>query len=389
MCSFSGDIREYPGVVVDEFTTHSHEEGIAFFLSHAHSDHMKGLIRFADSLSISYITLYMTEITKSILFADTSLRNVLLGRVEIVQVNCSINLELRKGVKVTVTPLQTGHCPGAVMFLFEGDKGNILYTGDFRLDLRDLRETRLFRDETELIKIKTIYLDTTFCNPCANKFITREEAKNVILDKITEWFESAEDNSVCMWFPCLGYEYLIPHIHIRSGFKVNISSSKLCLQYEAISQLRDYITRDDSRIRIVSELAQGNLEPKVLVVKPSVQWFVQNSKLSFNSVYIPECGLLRVQHSNHSSYTEIIEFVRGLAPERIVPIATPVFSSSPQCAITRLKPLLTPTATKPLTSGTELTPIRSQNKIKRIMSSLLEEEVEYKPVCKKKRRTSC
>ena len=387
MCSFSGDIREYPGVVVDEFTAHSHKEGTAFFLSHAHSDHVKGLIRFADHLSISSVSLYMTEITKSLLFTDPSLKPVLLGRVEIVEVNCPINLELRGGVKVIVTPLQTGHCPGAVMFLFEGERGNILYTGDFRLNPRDLKETRLYRDGTELIKIKTIYLDTTFCNPQARSFITREEAKNLILDKITEWIGFSEENTVSLCFPCLGYEYLIPHIHIRSGFKIDISSSKLCLQYEAIPLLKEYVTKESSRIRIVSEIARGNMEPKVLVVKPSVQWFVQNSMLSSSCVHIPGCGLFRVQHSNHCSYTEIIEFVREFAPERIVPIATPVLSSSPQCAITRLKPFLTPTATKPLTSGTEVTPIRPPNKIKRITSSLLEED-EYKPICKKKSKIS-
>ena len=388
MCSYNGDIREYPGIVVDEFTARSHKEGTAFFLSHAHSDHMKGLSRSSLTLSISSVTLYMTEITKSILFTNPKLKAVMLGRVEIVQVNCPINLKLRSGIKVIVTPLRTGHCPGAVMFLFEGERGNVLYTGDFRLNSRDLRKTRLYRDETELIKIKTIYLDTTFCNPRASKFITRDEATELILDKITEWIETKEENRVSLWFPCLGYEYLIPHVHIRSGFKVNISTSKLSLQYEAISQLSENLTKEDSRIRIVSEIERGDMEPKVLVVKPSVQWFVQNSKLRFSSVYIPECGLFRVQHSNHCSYEEIIEFVRDLAPERIVPIATPVLSSSPQSATTRLKPFLTPTSTKPLTSGTEVTPLKSPNKIKRITSSLFEEEEEYKPVCKKKTKIS-
>ena len=50
---------------------------------------------------------------------------------------------------------EANHCPGAVMFLFQGDQGTVLHTGDFRFkaDMLDY-----FKD----IKIDYLYLDNTF-----------------------------------------------------------------------------------------------------------------------------------------------------------------------------------------------------------------------------------
>ena len=38
------------------------------------------------------------------------------------------------GWSLAVTPLDAGHCPGSVCFVFEGDFGRVVHTGDYRLD---------------------------------------------------------------------------------------------------------------------------------------------------------------------------------------------------------------------------------------------------------------
>ncbi|KAI6657373.1 Protein artemis-like [Oopsacas minuta] len=384
MSVYRGEIREYPGVIVDEFSAHTHKAGVAFFLSHAHKDHMKGLEKFAEMLALSNAKLYMTEISKSIL---STIIYELTARIEILKVNSPVNIELSKGVKVTVTSLQSGHCPGAVMFLFEGVNGNVLYTGDFRLDAKDLKETRLYREDGDIKQIKSVYLDTTFCHPSADRFIDRDTSRKILLNKTIEWLDCHFENKVCLNFPCLGYEYLIVEIFTEIGIQSNISKSKLSEQYQAISVLKDCITDEVSRININSwEGGKGcKIDPRVLNIKPTIQWFVMNNKLKVECEYIPEELLWRIQHSNHCSYSELTEFVKNICPERIVPICTPVLSSCPQEGVTRLKHLLRPLPpmVTEIFQEDKISSSQIPNRIKRITSSFLEESV-CEPVCKKR-----
>lgn len=61
---------------------------------------------------------------------------------------------------MTVTLLDAHHCPGAVMFLFEGYFGRILCTGDFRFHPSMIDE---FRGR----QIDVAYVDNTYCTPIA------------------------------------------------------------------------------------------------------------------------------------------------------------------------------------------------------------------------------
>ena len=392
MVSFNGEIREYPGLVVDEFSAHTHKRGKAFFLSHAHRDHMKGIKtpNFASILALSEIKLYTTEITKSILGTDKELIG-LLGNIEIITVNCMLTLKLWDGLDVTVTPLPTGHCPGAVMLLFEGKNGNILYTGDFRLKIGDLVETRLYREETELITISTLYIDTTFCHTEVLNFISRETSRELILEKISDWLGEHKDNTVCLNFPCLGYEHIIMDVYTQLGIKMNVSETKLSVQYSVITCIRDCVTDEKSRIRIVSS-KEGKTDPKSLNIKPSAQWFVNNRKLKSKCEYFEKFNFWRIQHSNHCSYTELVEFIQKIKPNRIVPIAIPVLSHSPLDAASRLKHLLKPNKAelKLQEEEVELSKKKEPNRIKRIISSLLDSEtddIQWEPVCKKPNQT--
>ena len=103
-------------------------------------NHMVGLgsRKFADRMSRSlHVKLYCSEVTHELLMADPRFSHL---RASL----CSLPIEQPTTItlvnelngqeeKLLVTLLPAGHCPGSVMFLFEGDKGTVLYTGDFRL----------------------------------------------------------------------------------------------------------------------------------------------------------------------------------------------------------------------------------------------------------------
>ena len=88
---------------------------------------------------------------------------------------------------ILVTCFGSGHCPGSVMVWIEGEHGNVLFTGDFRLyrgqakRLRHLHRRRANDDDDEdkndtyIFKpIDNLYIDMTFFRPDILHIPTRE-----------------------------------------------------------------------------------------------------------------------------------------------------------------------------------------------------------------------
>ncbi|KAF4451748.1 hypothetical protein F53441_5310 [Fusarium austroafricanum] len=75
-------------------------------------------------------------------------------------------IELRPGCEIQVTLFDANHCPGAVMFLVEGNNKAILYTGDVRSEPWFVnaisRNPNLVEYTSGLKTIDKIYLDTSF-----------------------------------------------------------------------------------------------------------------------------------------------------------------------------------------------------------------------------------
>ncbi|NXP03142.1 DCR1B exonuclease, partial [Thinocorus orbignyianus] len=210
------------------------------------------------------------------------------------------------GEGVTVTLLDSNHCPGAVMFLFEGAFGTILYTGDFRYS-RAMQEEPALRGR----RIDRLYLDNTHCHPQrdlpSRQHATRQAACII---------RAHPQHHVVIGLYSLGKEALLVELALEFGTWVVVSPQRL--QQMRLLELPDVFTDEEGagRIRVV-DVAE-------------IRWDTLTSwnKLHPTIAIVPTGRPMRVTHPNihlvpysdHSSFSELCEFVEWLRPCSVIPI---------------------------------------------------------------------
>lgn len=130
-----------------------------FFLSHAHSDHLRGLTETWD-----YGTIVCTTTTQNYVVGKLrgKVRAKFFTDFEVFQPKMYTQLD---GLALTFTALPACHMSGAVMFKFEYENRRAkqrayFYTGDFRFASKMLGWTKLFDCEFDCLII-----DDTFIAP--------------------------------------------------------------------------------------------------------------------------------------------------------------------------------------------------------------------------------
>ncbi|XP_018521637.1 5' exonuclease Apollo isoform X1 [Lates calcarifer] len=272
-----------------------------FFLSHMHSDHTVGL-----TSTWSNRPIYCSPTTAALLRLKLQVKEQWIHPLELGEPYLLPLDDIGKE-KLTVTLIDANHCPGAVMFLFEGYFGSILHTGDFRYAPSMLREPCLRTNTT----IDVLYLDNTNCDP--NRTLpSRQRATQ----QIKEIIRSHPNHNVVIGLYALGKESLL--LELAMEFKTWIEVSFERMETLKVLELPDVFTTDlgAGRIRVVMQseissaaLYQWNKEHPTLAIVPTSRPLV-----SFHpSVYV-------VPYSDHSSYQELEDFVSALKPTSIVPI---------------------------------------------------------------------
>ncbi|MCL4105213.1 UNVERIFIED_CONTAM: hypothetical protein GTU68_055344 [Idotea baltica] len=317
MSSFSGKIKEFPQISVDRFDGRN-LASTAYFLSHAHSDHMIGLSspQFLDHLeSNSGLYLYCSQITAR--FLQASIRHrplspyvVPLPHEEPVKITVP-NVAEEATHQLWVTLIPAAHCPGSIMFLFEGRGGTVLYTGDFRISAGEVARLRPLHNPDGTVKtIDSLHIDTTFCHRDIIHFPSREESSQAVGEAVEEWL--ARGNNFLIHLVCpakYGYEYIYRSLHDRFGMKIHVSRWKYRM-YDTVPEIQDVLTLDATMTWIHA------CEYRVSILK--------NRTNGIHCRTVSNDGsFCRVLLSMHASCSEVLDMVSYLRPRKVFPNVIP------------------------------------------------------------------
>lgn len=344
MSSFAGRMKEYPTVSLDRFDREN-LHARAYFLSHCHKDHMKGLKGPLLKRKLQFsrtVRLYCSFVTKELLLNNPKYAfwEEYIVPLELESPTQISLVDEASGEKeeVVVTLLPAGHCPGSVMFLFEGSHGNVLYTGDFRLAGGDASRMEPLHSGSRVKDIQSVYLDSTFYDPRFYQIPTREVCLNGISELIGNWISQSSYHVV--WLNCkaaYGYEYLFTNLGEEFNTQIHVNSLAM---FKKMPEILSYVTTD-RRTQIHAcrhpkddEFFQGNRLPcgcsaadgtplHIISIKPSTMWFGERTKKT-NVIIKTGGSSYRACFSFHSSYSEIKDFLSYLKPVNIYPSVIPM-----------------------------------------------------------------
>eukprot|EP00066_Takifugu_rubripes_P030973 XP_011620239.1 PREDICTED: 5' exonuclease Apollo isoform X1 [Takifugu rubripes] len=299
--SVNGKVIPRTPLAVDFWYVRKCPETRLFFLSHMHSDHTQGL-----TSTWSHRPIYCSPTTATLLRLRLKVKEQWIHPLELDEPYMLPLDDIGKET-MTVTLIDANHCPGSVMFLFQGYFGSILYTGDFRYTPSMLREPCLRTN----ITIDVLYLDNTNCDP--NRTIpTRQRATQ----QIKEIIRGHPTHCVVIGLYALGKETLL--VDLAMEFKTWIEVSEGRMETLKALGLPNVFTTEPGagRIRVVEQseiraarFHQWNTEEPTLAILPTSRPLV-----SFHpNIYV-------VPYSDHSSYQELEDFVSALQPTAVVPI---------------------------------------------------------------------
>lgn len=238
MSTFNGLVKEFPNIRIDYFRHHPDKpRPAALFLSHVHSDHLLGL----ESVKMPFV--YCSATTRRILLKMEKYphrinfaKGILEARkqhyrhlktvLRAIPMSTATVIELGPKSTIQVTMLDANHCPGAVMFLIQGDAKAIVYTGDIRAEPwwvnSIVQNPVLFPFTCGLKRLDCIYLDTTFATheEPYREFPSQAEGLKELLERVNQ---CSPDTVFYFRAWTLGYEnvwialstYLQSRVHVN------------------------------------------------------------------------------------------------------------------------------------------------------------------------------
>lgn len=337
MSIFDGRIREFPDLFVDNFSTSFLNFGRrqVFFLSHAHSDHMRGLdsTSFKDQfLAHPRASFFASVETKELLLRQRKYRDIAAAIIsKNINETFTISLGLSeddakgdgkrsvdcvgakdatgqnhgvKGAFASATLLPAQHCPGSVS-IYLADCHNevrVLYTGDFRWEEPQYRDFSFLLPFLPInAALTNLYLDTTFCSDeTLTTFPSRLQVASKVLEEISTWFKEDSNMMKNMNFEShdiatnklhsslrlvhfnsksrCGHEKLFAFLSKKLSSKIHVNKERIA-EYGNIPHVASIFTSDPSSTRLhACEDGSGCFsatDPNVLTITASTQWWTR------------------------------------------------------------------------------------------------------------------
>ncbi|KAA1470649.1 hypothetical protein DENSPDRAFT_929009 [Dentipellis sp. KUC8613] len=381
---FHGFVHPFP-IRVDEFDNPPTLPAIPalHLLSHTHTDHLVGLS--AKSFSSSIICsqdakemLLKHEVFKERALVEMELRSeaklartfghlkvspvVVDGRtyyqgsrdlLRVLPLNTPTKVELADDEVVTITLIDANHCPGAVMFLIEGDDRTVLHTGDFRAEdwfLENLARNPFLQpyiasrgsgtadrmDDPHaytppLRTLDAIYLDTA-CQFSPSRVPSKAEAVDGLV-KLMKLLPNSSSFFVNAW--TWGYEDILKGAARAFQCKIHVDRYKHNI-YSRLSDpcMRMIITEDPNVTRIhacerfdrcsrMVPATSDDPQRHIVYVNPvtmsAEKWatYLEATSRQLRTGSLVDC--LLVPLSRHSPLPELRAFVSMFRPKRLVP----------------------------------------------------------------------
>ncbi|KAI4367314.1 hypothetical protein MLD38_023065 [Melastoma candidum] len=313
--------KKMPGTpfTVDAFRYGRVEGCTAYFLTHFHADHYGGLSKKWSHGPI-YCTPLTTRLVKMCLYVDPLL-------IHSLELNEEYVIE---GVRVTL--LEANHCPGAALILFCLQNGqHYLHTGDFRAS-RSMQSHPLLLNN----QVDVLYLDTTYCNP-RYRFPAKEDVLNYVVKITRNFLKRHPKTLVVVGAYSIGKECVYLTISKALGVKIHANSSRRrILNSFNWPELSDSVTSNPKETFLhvlpISSLRLENLSKylkenkdrytEVLAFRPTGWTYSEKIGVHLDLIKPNSKGnvtIYGVPYSEHSSYTELREFVQFLRPKKIIP----------------------------------------------------------------------
>uniref|UniRef100_A0A7N0ZUW6 Protein artemis n=1 Tax=Kalanchoe fedtschenkoi TaxID=63787 RepID=A0A7N0ZUW6_KALFE len=313
----------------------------SYFLTHLHSDHTNGL-----SPKWSRGPLFCSRITAKLFpckfpgFSLSLLRVLELGIWYHVPLVSSLT---GSETVVSVMAIDAQHCPGAVMYLFRGAFGFMLYTGDFRWEASSEKAEmgrKMLLSALNGMKVDTLHIDNTYCNP-SYSFPSRKGAAKQVIDVIA----AHPEHDIIIGIDNLGKEDLLVYIAHVLNIKIWVWPERLQIMH--LLGFHDIFTTKTSltRVRAVPRYSfsietiedMNEMRPTIGIMPSGLPWVVGSVDRStrffsppLNSVQKncswnineerdnPSKGLhlliYSIPYSDHSCFSEIQDFVNLVQP---------------------------------------------------------------------------